>query len=76
MFFQGEGPNILHKVCDKFLADAVKLLKVEIIIGIGRYAENRAKTAVQVAGLKVQVTYFFASYLFYCNVSHPLTLVY
>lgn len=53
--FQGEGPEILHRVCDKALVDTVKLLKVDIIVGIGRYAEKRAQVAVQAAGLQVQV---------------------
>lgn len=48
---KGEGQRILHEACDKSLIDIIKLLKVEIIVGIGNYAEKRAHIAVQTGGL-------------------------
>ncbi|XP_050590337.1 single-strand selective monofunctional uracil DNA glycosylase [Bombus affinis] len=52
-----KGPEIqiLHSACDKALADAIKILKVEIIIGIGGYAEKRAQLVVQSSKLPVKV---------------------
>ncbi|CAL1685046.1 unnamed protein product [Lasius platythorax] len=52
---KGEGQRILHEACDKSLIDIIRLLKVEIIVGIGNYAEKRAQIAVQMGGLSVQV---------------------
>ncbi|EFN86379.1 Single-strand selective monofunctional uracil DNA glycosylase [Harpegnathos saltator] len=54
---EGEGQELLHRACDKSLVDAVQLLKVEIIVGIGKYAEKRAQIAAQTAGLQVQVMF-------------------
>ncbi|XP_019696139.1 single-strand selective monofunctional uracil DNA glycosylase [Harpegnathos saltator] len=54
---KGEGQELLHRACDKSLVDAVQLLKVEIIVGIGKYAEKRAQIAAQTAGLQVQVMF-------------------
>ncbi|XP_029171301.1 single-strand selective monofunctional uracil DNA glycosylase [Nylanderia fulva] len=48
---KGEGQRILHEACDKSLIDIIKLLKVEIVVGIGNYAEKRAQIAVQTGGL-------------------------
>ena len=56
--FQGDGQKTLHEACDKSLIDIIQLLKVEIVIGIGNYAEKRAQLAVQTGGLPVQVTYY------------------
>jgi len=39
------------------LIDIIQLLKAEIIVGIGNYAEKRAQIAVQTGGLSVQVMY-------------------
>ncbi|KAG5316219.1 SMUG1 glycosylase, partial [Acromyrmex insinuator] len=52
---EGDGQKILHEACDKSLIDIIQLLKVEIVIGIGNYAEKRAQIAVQTGGLPVQV---------------------
>ncbi|KYN43376.1 Single-strand selective monofunctional uracil DNA glycosylase, partial [Trachymyrmex septentrionalis] len=51
----GDGQKTLHEACDKSLIDIIQLLKVEIVIGIGNYAEKRAQLAVQTGGLPVQV---------------------
>ncbi|XP_077267717.1 single-strand-selective monofunctional uracil-DNA glycosylase isoform X3 [Temnothorax americanus] len=53
---KGEGQRILHELCDKSLIDIIQLLKAEIVVGIGNYAEKRARIAVQTGGLSVQVT--------------------
>ncbi|XP_076638594.1 single-strand-selective monofunctional uracil-DNA glycosylase [Colletes latitarsis] len=45
----------LQSTCDKALADAIRLLKVEILIGIGGYAEKRASLVVQSHNLHVKV---------------------
>ncbi|XP_076165571.1 single-strand-selective monofunctional uracil-DNA glycosylase [Ptiloglossa arizonensis] len=52
-----KGPELqrLHFSCDKALADAIRLLKVEIVIGIGGYAEKRALLVVQSSNLHVKV---------------------
>ncbi|XP_071563318.1 single-strand selective monofunctional uracil DNA glycosylase isoform X2 [Temnothorax nylanderi] len=52
---KGEGQRILHELCDKSLIDIIQLLKAEIVVGIGNYAEKRAQIAVQTGGLSVQV---------------------
>ncbi|XP_012533408.2 single-strand selective monofunctional uracil DNA glycosylase isoform X2 [Monomorium pharaonis] len=52
---KGDGQKILHETCDKSLIDIIQLLKAEIVIGIGNYAEKRAQIAVQTANLPVQV---------------------
>ncbi|KYN12635.1 PREDICTED: single-strand selective monofunctional uracil DNA glycosylase [Trachymyrmex cornetzi] len=52
---KGDGQKILHEACDKSLTDIIQLLKVEIVIGIGNYAEKRAQIAVQTGGLPVKV---------------------
>ncbi|EZA51937.1 single-strand selective monofunctional uracil DNA glycosylase [Ooceraea biroi] len=52
---KGEAQEILHKACDKSLIDISRLLNIEIIVGIGRYAEKRAQIAVQTGKLKIKV---------------------
>ncbi|KAL6265195.1 hypothetical protein P5V15_005279 [Pogonomyrmex californicus] len=52
---KSEGQKILHEACDKALIDIIQLLKTEIVVGIGNYAEKRAQIAVQTGGLSVQV---------------------
>lgn len=52
---KGEGQRILHEACDRALIDIIQLLKAEIVVGIGNYAEKRALTAVQAGGLSVKV---------------------
>lgn len=56
MYFQGVELNKLHSLCDQALANAIRLLKVEIVIGIGGYAEKRAQLVVQSSKLPVKVT--------------------
>ncbi|XP_053986186.1 single-strand selective monofunctional uracil DNA glycosylase isoform X2 [Hylaeus volcanicus] len=52
-----KGPEIqkVHSFCDKALADVIRLLNVEILIGIGGYAEKRALLVVQSSKLPVKV---------------------
>ncbi|XP_078034813.1 single-strand-selective monofunctional uracil-DNA glycosylase [Augochlora pura] len=45
----------VHSVCDKVLADTIRLLEVEILIGIGGYAEKRAQLVVQSHKLSTKV---------------------
>ncbi|XP_015433302.1 PREDICTED: single-strand selective monofunctional uracil DNA glycosylase [Dufourea novaeangliae] len=45
----------VHSACDKVLADTIRLLKVETVIGIGIYAEKRAKLVVQSSKLVAKV---------------------
>ncbi|KAL0100622.1 hypothetical protein PUN28_019194 [Cardiocondyla obscurior] len=52
---KGEAQRLLHEACDKSLIDIIQLLKVEIVVGIGNYAEKRAQIAAQTGGLSVQV---------------------
>ncbi|XP_012272093.1 single-strand selective monofunctional uracil DNA glycosylase [Orussus abietinus] len=49
--------KMVQRICDKTLVDTIKLLKIETVIGIGRFAEKRAQLAVQAAGLKTKVTF-------------------
>lgn len=42
----------LQEICDEALRKVVRLLQVEIVVGMGRFAQNRVKTALRsVAGL-------------------------
>lgn len=52
---KGEEPKILYELCDEALIKIVQLLDVEIIVGIGKFAEKRAQIAVSAAELSVQV---------------------
>ncbi|XP_011881098.1 PREDICTED: single-strand selective monofunctional uracil DNA glycosylase [Vollenhovia emeryi] len=52
---KGDGQRILHEACDKALIDIIRLLKAEIVVGIGNYAEKRAQIAAQTGGLSVKV---------------------
>ncbi|XP_024062679.2 single-strand selective monofunctional uracil DNA glycosylase isoform X1 [Terrapene carolina triunguis] len=45
----------LLQVCDDGLAQAVRLLSVAMVIGVGRFAEQRARKALASAGLQVRV---------------------
>ncbi|XP_053152938.1 single-strand selective monofunctional uracil DNA glycosylase isoform X1 [Hemicordylus capensis] len=45
----------LLQVCDDALCEAVKLLGVAMIIGVGRFAEQRARKALSAAGIPVRV---------------------
>ena len=44
------GP--LQEICDRFLVEVVRLLEVEWVVGIGKYAEERSRVALR----KSQVT--------------------
>lgn len=52
---KGQEVQTLHAACDKALAKAISILKVEIVIGIGGYAEKRAQLVVQSSKLPVKV---------------------
>ncbi|XP_076299726.1 single-strand-selective monofunctional uracil-DNA glycosylase isoform X2 [Lasioglossum baleicum] len=45
----------VHSACDKVLADIIRLLKVEILIGIGIYAEKRSQLVVQSHKLPIKI---------------------
>ncbi|XP_066472098.1 single-strand selective monofunctional uracil DNA glycosylase isoform X2 [Tiliqua scincoides] len=45
----------LLQICDDALCEAVKLLGVATVIGVGRFAEQRARKALLAAGIPVQV---------------------
>nr|XP_031833563.1 single-strand selective monofunctional uracil DNA glycosylase isoform X2 [Nomia melanderi] len=45
----------IHSACDKVLADTIRLLKIEILVGIGGYAEKRAQLVVQSSKLPTKV---------------------
>lgn len=45
----------LLQVCDDGLAQAVRLLGVTMVIGVGRFTEQRARKALASAGLQVRV---------------------
>ncbi|XP_038235350.1 single-strand selective monofunctional uracil DNA glycosylase isoform X2 [Dermochelys coriacea] len=45
----------LLQVCDDGLAQAVRMLSVAMVIGVGRFAEQRARKALASAGLQVRV---------------------
>lgn len=52
---KGKEQEVIHTACNKTLADTIKLLKVEIVIGIGGYAEKRAQLVVKSHELNVKV---------------------
>jgi len=45
----------LNEICHRNLCQVVRLLNVQIIVGIGKYAQERAKYAMEEAGLGAQV---------------------
>lgn len=45
----------LEGVCDSFLVETVRTLGVEWVIGVGQYAESRARVALNGDGVKVGV---------------------
>lgn len=45
----------LLQVCDDALCEAVKLLGVSMVIGVGRFAEQRARKALSAAGIPVKI---------------------
>ena len=42
--------NALQEVCDRYLVMAVELLGVEWLVAVGKYAENRARKALEGSG--------------------------
>lgn len=55
IYFQGSEIQILHSNCDKALLDIIRILKAEIVIGIGGYAEKRAQFVIQSSKLPIKV---------------------
>ena len=47
----------LFKSCDKFLADVVKLLQVDVVMGVGKFAMNRAQVALKDLNVQVRIDY-------------------
>lgn len=43
---KSEERKALQEVCDRYLLQAVELLGVEWVVGVGKYAEARAKKAL------------------------------
>ncbi|XP_046483816.1 single-strand selective monofunctional uracil DNA glycosylase [Neodiprion pinetum] len=52
---KGLEQKTLYYRCDEALVATIKLLRIEIVIGVGRFAEKRAQTVVKTAGLPTQV---------------------
>ncbi|CAK9822325.1 Single-strand selective monofunctional uracil DNA glycosylase [Anthophora retusa] len=52
---KGTEITVIQSACDKALAKTVKILKAEIVIGIGLYAEKRAQLVAQNYKLPVKV---------------------
>lgn len=64
--FQQDDVKTLNSICDNFLADVLKLLKVETVVAVGKFAEKRTEEVVKAFGLKnvkVSFSYFCVSYL-------------
>lgn len=49
----------LLKVCDKSLVEIVELTGVEIVVGVGKFAEERACKALEDSSVKI------------CSITHP-----
>lgn len=47
--------NPLQEICDRYLLEVVKLLEVEWLVAVGKYAENRARRALRGAEGEVRV---------------------
>ncbi|XP_006616530.1 single-strand selective monofunctional uracil DNA glycosylase [Apis dorsata] len=52
---KGSEIQILQSSCDKALLDIIKIIKAEIVIGIGGYAEKRAQFVIQSSKLPIKV---------------------
>ncbi|XP_058799667.1 single-strand selective monofunctional uracil DNA glycosylase [Phymastichus coffea] len=52
-----KGPEqyTLYAACDETLITVLKLLKVDIVVGVGRFAEKRAQTVIKTTGLPIKV---------------------
>ena len=46
------GP--LQEICDRFLVEVVRLLEVEWVVGIGKYAEERSRVALRKSQVRVE----------------------
>ena len=46
------GP--LQEICDRFLVEVVRLLEVEWVVGIGKYAEERSRVALGKSRVRVE----------------------
>ena len=46
------GP--LQEICDRFLIEVVRLLEVEWVVGIGKYAEERSRVALGKSRVRVE----------------------
>ena len=66
----------LLELCDKSLADVVKLMGVKIVVGVGKFAEERAQKALKEA---VSLTFCICEVnginLFIQSGSHLLNIV-
>jgi len=49
----------LQEICDKSLADVISLTGVKIVVGVGKFAEERARKALKDTDVKV------------CSIMHP-----
>ncbi|XP_074101707.1 single-strand-selective monofunctional uracil-DNA glycosylase [Cotesia typhae] len=52
---KGSKLKELRDICDLTLLAVLKLLEIEKIVGIGRFAEQRAKNIVKTAGLPIRI---------------------
>ncbi|XP_076667158.1 single-strand-selective monofunctional uracil-DNA glycosylase [Andrena cerasifolii] len=52
---KGAYQQTMHNACDKALANVIRLLNVEIVIGIGGYAEKRAQLVAKSSKLPVKI---------------------
>lgn len=55
LFSQGPEQYTLYAACDETLITVLKLLKVDIVVGVGRFAEKRAQTVIKTTGLPIKV---------------------
>ena len=46
------GP--LQEICDRFLVEVVRLLEVEWVVGIGKYAEERSRVALGKSRVRIE----------------------
>lgn len=55
LILQGPEQHVLFGACDEALISVLRILKPEIILGIGRFAEKKAQTVVKMTGLQIKV---------------------
>lgn len=46
-FFQGQEQKLLNLICDEAFVEIIKALQIEVVIGIGKFAEKRAILALK-----------------------------